>query len=869
MQYRLGPAALAESYLSHERLLAAIEETGAEAVHPGYGFLAENADFARAVVAAGARWIGPAPGGHRADGLEDRGAPDRRRRRRADHPRLRRVAGSGRPRRRGRTRSASRCWSRRPPVAAARASGSCTTPTDSRPRSPRHRARPSAASATAAMIVERYIQRPRHVEVQIVGDRHGNVLHLGTRECSVQRRYQKVLEEAPAPNLPDATRDGLHEAAVSLAAAMRLRLGRHRRVHRRRHDRRVLLPRDEHPAPGRAPGHRGGHRARHRRADDPLGRRTSRCRIAQDDVTFTGHAFECRINAENPANGFTPDIGPIERLRVGYDGGPAHPPTGRFRWDAAVREGDAVTPFYDSMIAKLIVWDDDRAGGARHAARVARRAVDRRCSSRPVRSTAGSSTSSRSSTAVCTTRFLDETADPGRPGRSRRHVDAARGLGQRSDRCPHSVRASSGRFRLTPAPARCPARACARSTANCTRRGRPMGGAGTIVREGWTTPSDAPAPDTWAGGAAPIRAAVDTYDRTSPSRSTAIRTTSPCRTARRSGPARRSAAPPTATPCVAPFPGAVTEVAVEPGQTGRRRRHLHRHRGDEDAPHPDLAGRRHGRRSHRRRRRPGRFPPSTRHVRADRTPPVETSEVPNDPPQHLHDRRTPGDLRPDGRVRRQGGHARTATEWEEEGKVPRDVLRQMGELGMFGLRVPEEHGGLGMGMLASAAFSEALGASTFAGLRRHRARPHRHGRAAPRQLRLARAARALAARRDVGRDDPVDRRQRARRRLRRGRHPHDRQEGRRRLADQRHQDVHHQRRLRRHDDRRRARPTPTTSTASRCSSCRPTPRASPVVEEARQARLALLATPPSWCSTTSGSPTTSCSARRTAASTRR
>ena len=156
-----------------------------------------------------------------------------------------------------------------------------------------------------AMIVERYIQRPRHVEVQIVGDQHGNVIHLGTRECSVQRRYQKVLEEAPAPNLPDATRDGLHGSAVQLAAAIGydsagtvefivddesgdyffLEMNTRLQV--------------EHPVTESVTGLDLVELMIRSAAGEPLP-------IAQHDVTFTGHAFEARINAEDPANGFTP-----------------------------------------------------------------------------------------------------------------------------------------------------------------------------------------------------------------------------------------------------------------------------------------------------------------------------------------------------------------------------------------------------------------------------------------------------------------------------------------------------------------------------------------------------------------------------------
>ena len=359
VQYRLGPAALAESYLSQDRLLDAIRETGSQAVHPGYGFLAENAAFARAVVDAGARWIGPHP-----VAVERMGS-------KIEARRIADVAGvpiiPGYDESQDPTDLAAAAERIGFPVLVKAASGGGGKGIRIVHSPDGFAAALAEASSEAernfgdgAMIVERYIQRPRHVEVQIVGDRLGNVIHLGTRECSVQRRYQKVLEEAPAPNLPDTTRNGLHDAAVSLAIAMKydsagtvefivddetgefffLEMNTRLQV--------------EHPVTEEVTGLDVVELMIRAASDEPLP-------VAQSDVTFTGHAFECRINAENPANDFSPDIGTVERLRLAYDTDePDRRPPGRFRWDAAVREGDEVTPFYDSMIAKLIVWDADR-----------------------------------------------------------------------------------------------------------------------------------------------------------------------------------------------------------------------------------------------------------------------------------------------------------------------------------------------------------------------------------------------------------------------------------------------------------------------------------------------------------------------------
>ena len=355
---RLGPASLTESYLSQERLLAAIRETGAHAVHPGYGFLAENAAFARAVVDAGAHWIGPHP-----EAVERMGSKIEARRIAADAG-VPIIPGYDESQDAADLLAAAERIGYPVLVKAAAGGGGKGIRIVHSPDAFADALAEASSEAErnfgdGAMIVERYVQRPRHVEVQIVGDRHGNVVHLGTRECSVQRRYQKVLEEAPAPNLPDATRNGLHDAAVSLAKAMDydsagtvefvvddesgdfffLEMNTRLQV--------------EHPVTEEVTGLDIVEMMIRSAEGEPLA-------IAQPDVRFDGHAFECRINAENPADGFGPDIGTIERLHVGFDGGPLSQPSGRCRWDAAVRAGDEVTPFYDSMIAKLIVWDQDR-----------------------------------------------------------------------------------------------------------------------------------------------------------------------------------------------------------------------------------------------------------------------------------------------------------------------------------------------------------------------------------------------------------------------------------------------------------------------------------------------------------------------------
>ena len=207
------------------------------------------------------------------------------------------------------------------------------------------------------MIVERYIQRPRHVEVQIVGDRHGTVVELGTRECSVQRRYQKMLEEAPAPNLADATREGLRRSAAELARAMRYdSAGTVEYVVDAETGDYFFLEVNtrlqvEHPVTEAVTGI-DLVELQIRSADgEPLA-------VSQEDVSLSGHAFEVRINAEDPAAGFVPQVGPITALRV---------PDG-VRWDSGVERGSEITPYYDSMIAKLIVSGPDREVARRRLA---------------------------------------------------------------------------------------------------------------------------------------------------------------------------------------------------------------------------------------------------------------------------------------------------------------------------------------------------------------------------------------------------------------------------------------------------------------------------------------------------------------------
>ncbi|HEY5663624.1 MAG TPA: biotin carboxylase N-terminal domain-containing protein [Ilumatobacter sp.] len=400
--FRLGPAPLTASYLSVERMLAAIEATGANAVHPGYGFLAENAGFARAVLAAGCAWIGPHP-----DAVESMGSKIEARRL-AEASGVPIIAGFDRSQDPADLAAAAARIGFPVLVKAAAGGGGkgirIVHTADGFAAALREASSEAERSfGDGAMIVERYILRPRHVEVQIIGDRHGNLVHLGTRECSVQRRYQKVLEEAPAPNLPDDTRAGLHASAVQLGRAIGYdsagtvefivddETGDHFFLEM---NTRLQV---EHPVTESVTGLDLVELMIRSASGEPLG-------IDQADVTWAGHAFEARVNAEDPANGFAPQIGPVTHLVV-----PDHA-----RWDSAIVAGDTITPYYDPMIAKLIVDGPDRDTARRRLAR----ALDGLVIGGLVTNTGFLRWLVDQPPVVAgrvTTRFLDETAIPGAP----------------------------------------------------------------------------------------------------------------------------------------------------------------------------------------------------------------------------------------------------------------------------------------------------------------------------------------------------------------------------------------------------------------------------------------------------------------------
>ncbi len=353
----IGPAAARESYLDPQKVLAAAKATGAEAIHPGYGFLSENAEFAEAVVAAGIIWIGAPPASIRAMGLKDAakklmaeaGVPvtpgymgedqnPERLKKEADaigYPVLiKAVAGGG-----GK-------GMRRVDASDAflDALASCQ--------------REAASSfGDDRVLIEKYILSPRHIEVQIFGDSHGTVVHLHERDCSLQRRHQKVIEEAPAPGMDAKTRAAVTGAAVKAAKAVNY-VGagtiefiadaseglRADRIWFMEMNTRLQV---EHPVTEAITGVDLVEWQLRAAAGEPVP-------LKQADIPLNGWAMEARLYAEDPSNGFLPSIGRLDHF-VMPDG---------IRVDTGVMQGGEVSQFYDPMIAKLIVHEDTREEAA-------------------------------------------------------------------------------------------------------------------------------------------------------------------------------------------------------------------------------------------------------------------------------------------------------------------------------------------------------------------------------------------------------------------------------------------------------------------------------------------------------------------------
>ncbi len=347
--YLLGPAVPAESYLNIERVIEVAKEAGAEAIHPGYGFLAENAAFATACEEAGIVFIGPP-----ASAIEAMGSKTRARElmQEAGVPI---VPGSTEP---SPDVAAAKKAAKKIgyPIACKAAGGGggkgfrVAMSEDELEEAFEGAAREGEKFFSDDRVyLERYLEDPRHVEVQVLADSHGNVIHLGERDCSIQRRHQKLIEEAPGPHVDEAMRERIGKIAIDAAAAVDYR-GAGTVEGMQVGDEYFFLEMNtrvqvEHCVTEMVTGIDIVREQVRIAAGEELS-------LAQDEVALTGHAIECRINAEAAHKDFAPAPGPIESYRE-----PAGPGV---RVDSGLEAGTEVTPIYDPMVAKLIVWDTDR-----------------------------------------------------------------------------------------------------------------------------------------------------------------------------------------------------------------------------------------------------------------------------------------------------------------------------------------------------------------------------------------------------------------------------------------------------------------------------------------------------------------------------
>ncbi len=348
--YALGGQTAAESYLNTERILEVITESGAEGVHPGYGFFSENADFARAVTELGVTFIGPPPeaievmgdkisartaaenvGVHGVPGTTDLITnPDQVRSFGAEHGypiAIKAAYGGG-----GRG------------MKVVNSEEEIEASIESAQREA------TAYFGRDEIYMERYLTKPRHVEIQVLADSHGNCVYLGDRDCSAQRRHQKLIEEAPAPGLSDEIRTAMGEAAVKVAKGcdytnagtveflyedgdfFYLEMNTRLQV--------------EHPVSELITGVDLVEQQLRVASGEAL-------EFTQDDIEIRGHSIECRINAEDPAGGaFLPSPGRIDNLEV--------PDGFGVRFDTGYNSGDEISQFYDNLVGKLIVWGKDR-----------------------------------------------------------------------------------------------------------------------------------------------------------------------------------------------------------------------------------------------------------------------------------------------------------------------------------------------------------------------------------------------------------------------------------------------------------------------------------------------------------------------------
>ncbi|HET7730201.1 MAG TPA: biotin carboxylase N-terminal domain-containing protein [Usitatibacter sp.] len=364
--YLIGGPRPADSYLRGEKIIEVARACGAEAIHPGYGFLSENEDFARAVEAAGLVFIGPTPEAIEKMGLKDRAKAIMDK---AGVPVVPGYHGSNQDDAFLATEAKKIGF---PLLVKAVAGGGgkgmrlVTKAGELAEQLASARREAKGAFGDDAVLLERFVQGPHHIEFQVFGDTHGHYVHLFERECSIQRRHQKVLEETPSPFVDDAMREAMGAAAVAAAKAIAYRgagtiefiAGADRKFYFMEMNTRLQV---EHPVTEMITGEDLVEWQLRVAAGEPLP-------LKQSEILSGGHAIEVRLCAENPANDFLPETGRIEVLRAPHDvaeEGHEHHAHADVRLDTGVREGDEVSVFYDPMIAKLIVWGDDRDEAAR------------------------------------------------------------------------------------------------------------------------------------------------------------------------------------------------------------------------------------------------------------------------------------------------------------------------------------------------------------------------------------------------------------------------------------------------------------------------------------------------------------------------
>ncbi len=348
--YHIGPATPRESYLRIDKLLEVARHSGADAIHPGYGFLAENAEFARACIDAGITFIGPSP--HAISVMGDKqaaretvqaagvpivpgtdpGLSDDDLRAMADeigYPLLIKAAAGG----------------------GGKGMRRVNDPAEFMDSLNSARREAKSAFGDDRVYLERMILNGRHIEIQVLADQEGNTIYLGERECSIQRRHQKLVEEAPSPVVDEAMRQEMGEIAVKAAQAVgyvsagtvEFMVDADKNFYFLEMNTRIQV---EHPVTELV-------------TNVDLVKeqiriaRGRKLRLQQEDIIMKGHAIECRINAEDAYNNFMPATGEITSMTL-----PAGP---GIRIDSGVGVGDAITPYYDSMIAKLICWGETRA----------------------------------------------------------------------------------------------------------------------------------------------------------------------------------------------------------------------------------------------------------------------------------------------------------------------------------------------------------------------------------------------------------------------------------------------------------------------------------------------------------------------------